>query len=163
MGFPDDGLSDRTLGIGQGELFDVLRHKSPAPGVQLVVKAMVVEGLDKRRVAHGHREPQETGVTTFVGDHPVAVAIDDRAFFVDPEGRPVGDVAEHQFRLLPSVGILRDPDLVPLPARLQHVRSSFEHRAVPFQIGLGTRISHEVDVAPLTICRLVRVEDLSWL
>jgi len=142
MGFPDDGPSDRTLGIGQGELFDVLRHESPAPGVQLVVKATIVEGLDKRRVAHGHREPQETGVTTFIGDHPVTVAVHHSVFFVDPEGRPVGDIAKHQFRLIPSVGILRDPDLVPLPAGLQHIRPALQHRPVPFQIRPCTRISN---------------------
>ena len=44
--------SYRTLRIRQGKILHILRHKSSSTGIELIVKAMIIEFFDEARIRY---------------------------------------------------------------------------------------------------------------
>src|ERR1035437_4459519 len=82
---------------------------------------------------------------------PVAIAVHNCAFQIQPEGRALRNVLENQLWRCPTSRVLRHPKLVPVTPALDEVRPCLKSCPVCFKIGSGSWVMRQVHGATLLL------------
>jgi hypothetical protein len=85
LGAGDNFVRKRLGRIGQWELLDILRDEPPTASIELIVESDIVKRLGEGRIGHRCREPEEVGIFLASSRKPIAIAIYDGSFEIDPE------------------------------------------------------------------------------